>query len=258
MKIPENLINKYNVPVPRYTSYPPANFFSEEYNSETYIESLENSNNERPENISIYIHIPFCTKMCHYCGCNAQLTRGVDKMRAYVDALKKEILMVKKHLGVSRKVSQVHWGGGTPNSLPVEMVEEIMRVIHENFTFIENPEIAMECHPALLTPRYIEKLAEYKFNRFSLGIQDFKQEVLDNVNRDASVIPVEELVAMIRNYNGISVNLDFIYGLPFQDVNSFADTINRAISISPERLVTFSYAHVPWIKKAQKILELRG
>jgi len=258
MKIPKNLINKYNVPVPRYTSYPPANFFSEEYNSETYIESLEYSNDEKPQNISIYIHIPFCTKMCHYCGCNAHLTRSIEKMRVYVDALKKEILMVKKHLGFNRKVSQVHWGGGTPNSLPVEMVEEIMSVIHENFTFIENPEIAMECHPALLTPHYIEKLAKCEFNRFSLGIQDFKQEVLDNVNRDASVIPVEELVALIRNYNGISINLDFIYGLPFQDVNSFADTINRAISISPERLVTFSYAHVPWIKKAQKILELRG
>lgn len=258
MKIPENLINKYNVPAPRYTSYPPANFFTEEFNSESYIESLEVSNNESPENISIYIHIPFCPKMCHYCGCNAHLTRSKDKMRVYVDALKKEIVMVKNYLNPDRKVSQVHWGGGTPNSLPINMVEEIMNLIHENFTFIEKPEIAVECHPALLDSVYIKKLAECKFNRFSLGIQDFKQEVLDNINRDASIIPVEELVEMIRSYEGTSVNLDFIYGLPFQDEKSFSETITRAISISPDRLVTFSYAHVPWIKKAQKILEKKG
>lgn len=258
MKIPENLINKYNVPVPRYTSYPPANFFSNKYGSNEYIKSLEHSNDEKPENISIYIHIPFCPKMCHYCGCNAHLTKSIEKMQVYVDALKKEILMVKKYMAPERKVSQVHWGGGTPNSLPIEMVEEIMEVILNNFIFIENPEIAMECHPALLTPGYIQKLVDYKFNRFSLGIQDFKQEVLDNVNRDAPTIPVEKLVEMIRSYHGTSINLDFIYGLPFQDIISFSETINRAVSISPDRLVTFSYAHVPWIKKAQKILELRG
>ncbi len=258
MKVPIDLINKYNVPVPRYTSYPPANFFSNEFTSEDYVEWLKLSNDEATQNISIYIHIPFCPKICHYCGCNTHLTRDVNKMRVYVDALKKEILMVKQHLNPERKVSQVHWGGGTPNSLPIEMIEEIMGVIHSNFTFIEKPEIAMECHPAMLDEKYIAKLISLKFNRFSLGIQDFNQEVLDNVNRDASIIPVEELVAMIRQYPGTGINLDFIYGLPFQDEKSFAETIQKAIDISPDRLVTFSYAHVPWVRKAQKILEARG
>ena len=258
MKIPESLINKYNVQVPRYTSYPPANFFSEKYSPDDYIRSLEVSNYEKPENISLYIHIPFCPKMCHYCGCNSHLTKSIDKMRRYVDAIKKEIIMVKKYLDPNRKVSQVHWGGGTPNSLPVDMVEEIMGVIHDNFNFIPNPEIAIECHPAYLTPEYIHKLVMCRFNRFSLGIQDFKQDVLDNVNRDASVIPIEELVKIIRDYEGTGINLDFIYGLPFQDEISFAKTIERAVSVSPDRLVTFSYAHVPWIKKAQKILEVKG
>lgn len=179
-------------------------------------------------------------------------------MRVYVDALKKEILMVKNYLDPNRKVSQIHWGGGTPNSLPVEMIGEIMQLIHANFSFIDKPEIAMECHPAMLDEEFIGKLAALKFNRFSLGIQDFKQEVLDNVNRDASIIPVEELVKMIRNHENTSVNLDFIYGLPFQDEKSFAETINKAIEITPDRLVTFSYAHVPWVKKAQKILEVKG
>lgn len=258
MKIPENLIHKYNVPVPRYTSYPPANFFSNEFNNEDYIRAIEISNHEKPENISIYVHIPFCPKICHYCGCNTHLTRDQNKMRVYVDAVKKEILMVKKFLDTNRKVSQVHWGGGTPNSLPFQMTEEIMDIIHSNFTFIENPEIAMECHPAMLDKTYIESLVNSGFNRLSLGIQDFNLKVLDNVNRDPSEIPVEDLVTMIRSYGDIGVNLDFIYGLPFQDVKTFSETIERAVKISPDRLVTFSYAHVPWIKKAQKILEVRG
>jgi oxygen-independent coproporphyrinogen III oxidase len=258
MKPENHLIEKYNIPVPRYTSYPPANFFVNEFGNEDYIRAIEVSNHEWPENISIYIHIPFCPKICHYCGCNTHLTRDTNKMRVYVDAVKKEIVMVKKHLDPNRKVSQVHWGGGTPNSLPVEMITEIMDVIHQNFSFIANPEIAIECHPAMLDHVYIENLVKSGFNRFSLGIQDFDEKVLDNVNRDAPVIPVEELVAMIRSYQNTSVNLDFIYGLPFQDVNSFSETMKRAAKISPDRLVTFSYAHIPWIKKAQKILEVRG
>lgn len=258
MKPDYNLIEKYNVPVPRYTSYPPANFFVNEFGNSEYIQAIETSNHEAPENISIYIHIPFCPKICHYCGCNTHLTRNKQMMRIYVDAVKKEIVMVKKYLDPRRKVSQIHWGGGTPNSLPVEMVEEIMAVIHQNFQFIANPEIAMECHPAMLDSSYIESLVKSGFNRISLGIQDFNQKVLENVNRDAPEIPVEELVAMIRSHKNIGVNFDFIYGLPYQDVKSFTETMERAAKISPDRLVTFSYAHIPWIKKAQKILEVRG
>jgi oxygen-independent coproporphyrinogen-3 oxidase len=258
MKIPQQLIDKYNMPVPRYTSYPPANFFTTGFGPDDYVRALDRSNFENPQNISIYIHIPFCPKICFYCGCNTHHTKETGKMREYVDAVKKEILMVKQHLNPDRKVSQVHWGGGTPNSLPVEMIEEIMELIHMNFSFIEAPEIAMECHPAMLDEFFIERLVALKFNRFSLGIQDFNENVLKNVNRDSSKIPVEDLVNMIRSHKNTSVNLDFIYGLPFQDKDSFASTIGRAISISPDRLVTFSYAHVPWVKKAQKILEKKG
>jgi oxygen-independent coproporphyrinogen-3 oxidase len=258
MKIPESILAKYNVPVPRYTSYPPANFFVNEFGNSEYIQAIETSNHEYPENISIYIHIPFCPKICHYCGCNTHFMRDTEKMRVYVNAVKKEIAMVKKYLAQQRKVSQIHWGGGTPNSLPVEMIDEIMAVIHQNFSFIPNPEIAMECHPAMLDASYIDALVKSGFNRISLGIQDFNQKVLDNVNRDASVIPVEELVTMIRSHINIGINLDFIYGLPFQDVSTFSATMERAVKISPDRLVTFSYAHIPWIKKTQKILEVHG
>ena len=258
MKIPENLIQKYNIPVPRYTSYPPANFFQENFGPEQYIKAIEQSNHEWPENISLYIHIPFCSKMCHFCGCNTQYTRDKGKMGRYVEAVKKEIKMVKKLLDPTRKVSQVHWGGGTPNTLPIEMIRGIMDLIHENFSFIEKPEIAIECHPAMLHESYTGQLVLAGFNRFSLGIQDFKQEVLDNVNRDAPNVPVKEIVSWIKSFENTAVNLDFIYGLPFQNEKTFAETIEKAVEISPDRLVTFSYAHVPWIKKAQKILEVRG
>lgn len=258
MKIPENLIQKYNIPVPRYTSYPPANFFHENFGPEQYVKAIEQSNSEWPENISLYIHIPFCSKMCYFCGCNTQYTRDKAKMGRYVEAVKKEIKMVKKLLDPSRKVSQVHWGGGTPNTLPIEMIRGIMDLIHENFSFIDKPEIAIECHPAMLDENYTRQLVLAGFNRFSLGIQDFKQEVLDNVNRDAPKVPVEEIVGWIKSFENTGVNLDFIYGLPFQNEKSFAETIEKAVEISPDRLVTFSYAHVPWIKKAQKILEKRG
>lgn len=258
MKIPLQLIEKYNTPVPRYTSYPPANYFSSEFTSKDYIEVLEQSNSQNPQNISIYIHIPFCQKICHFCGCNTHLTRDRKKMEVYVDALKKEIKMVRRLLNDDRKVSQVHWGGGTPNSLPIELVEDLMTLIHELFEFTPYPEIAMECHPALLNKDYIDRLVALKFNRFSLGIQDFNKQVLDNVNRDPSIIPEEDLIAMIRSHENTSINFDFIYGLPFQDEKSFAKTIEQAIQLHPDRLVTFSYAHVPWVKKAQKILDARG
>ena len=258
MKIPKALIEKYNVPVPRYTSYPPANFFTEEFDPSDYEKAIRVSNSEDPQNISIYIHIPFCSKMCHFCGCNTRYTKDKKVMRTYVEAVKKEILMVKNLLDAKRRVSQVHWGGGTPNSLPVEMIREIMDIIHENFRFTEKAEIAMECHPALLDEKLVEQLIQCGFNRFSLGIQDFKQEVLDNVNRDAPTVPVKEIVQWIRSYDNTGVNLDFIYGLPFQSEKTFAETIEKAVEVSPDRLVTFSYAHVPWIKKAQKILEVKG
>ncbi len=258
MIFPEHLIEKYNVPVPRYTSYPPANFFSDTFTSEQYEELIRRSNNDQPENISVYIHIPFCNKICHYCGCNSVPSHNRELMRIYVDALKKEIGMVAALLNPQRKVSQVHWGGGTPNYLPIEWIEEIMQLIGENFRYTEKPEIAMECHPAHLDFMYSERLIKAGFNRISLGIQDFDKKVLDTVNRDGSAIPVGDLVSFLRGFVHVGVNFDFIYGLPHQTPESFFQTIKKAIELSPDRLVTFSYAHVPWVKRAQKILEAEG
>lgn len=258
MKIPFKLIEKYNVPVPRYTSYPPANFFDAGFGTADYLRAVEQSNQEKPENISIYIHIPFCTQLCLYCGCNTHITKNMDLMRDYMHALRKEISMVRPLLDRNRKVSQIHWGGGTPNVLPPEYIGEIMDLLKSEFQFIDHPEIAVECNPAHLDEKYIEQLAAFGFNRISLGVQDFQEKVLNAVMREVPVIPIAELCAMIRSNRNMSVNLDFIYGLPYQSSGSFAETIDRAIEIAPDRLVTFSYAHVPWVKKAQKKLEEYG
>ncbi len=257
MKIPFDLIEKYNVPVPRYTSYPPANFFTDRFGTDDYLKAVGQSNQEKPENISIYIHVPFCTQLCLYCGCNTHITKNAELMKAYMKALKKEIGMISPLLDHSRKVSQIHWGGGTPNALPSHELAEIMGLLRSEFRFTDHPEIAVECNPAHLDERYIADLAEMGFNRISLGVQDFQKKVLHAVRREVPVIPVKELCRMIRSHQ-ISVNLDLIYGLPFQTADSFAQTVDQAIAIAPDRLVTFSYAHVPWIKKAQKKLEEYG
>lgn len=259
MQVSDKLLEKYNVPVPRYTSYPPANHFLNSFSERDYIGLLNESNNGKPENIALYIHIPFCQKICYYCGCNAcSIGRG-NKVDPYVDALRKEIEMVSRYIDKKRLVSQIHYGGGTPNSLDAAVLKSLNEYLFSQFSFIENPEIAVECNPAYLDYQYIDQLIAAGFNRFSLGIQDFNKEVLRLVNRAPSAIPPAELFNYLKKAGkDINVNLDFIYGLPGQTPESFSETITEAIRIRPERLVTFSYAHVPWIKKHQLILEKKG
>ncbi|MGB5988375.1 MAG: oxygen-independent coproporphyrinogen III oxidase [Marinifilaceae bacterium] len=259
MNISKELLEKYNKPVPRYTSYPPANFFKNEFSHDDYTRSIIESNNEKPENISIYIHIPFCHKICHYCGCNNANMRKSSDIRAYVDAVIGEMQMAFEFIEGDRKVSQIHYGGGTPNAIEAQYLAEINNFIFESFELVEHAEIAVECNPSLLTEKYIEQLREAGFNRFSIGIQDFNKDVLKVINRDASYIPVPELIPLLKyNNKDISVNLDFIYGLPYQTVESFEDAIRKAIEAKADRIVTFSYAHVPWVNKAQLILEKAG
>lgn len=258
MIIPEQLLAKYNSPVPRYTSYPPANYFAD-LTADQYIDAVEDSNSGNPRNISLYIHIPFCKKLCYYCGCNTSPLGTKAEMKEYVSALKQEIRMVAELIDKTRKVSQIHYGGGTPNSLPVSWIAEINDLIYSLFTLTDKPEIAIECNPAHLDFEYIDQLKKSGFNRFSLGIQDFDTDVLKTVNRDPSAMPVGDIIQRLKEgSDNITVNLDFIYGLPGQTVESFLDSIRMAAAIRPDRLVTFSYAHVPWVKKAQKILDKKG
>lgn len=253
--ITESFLLNYNKPGPRYTSYPPANFFTDAFKSSDYVKQLKDSNTQDPNNISLYVHIPFCPQRCHFCGCNNIIGIGKSVIRQYVDALKVEIESVVKNLDLSRKVTQIHWGGGTPNSVSMDFIREIMDFFHSKFTFADFSEIAMECSPAYLEFNHIDQLAEMGFNRVSLGIQDFRPEVLEIVNRKPPKHPVEDIVKKLRESGFTGINLDLIYGLPLQTVDSFMESVEKAAKIGPDRLVTFSYAHVPWVKEYQKKLE---
>lgn len=252
----EELIAKYNKPVPRYTSYPPANSFVE-MGEEEYLAAVDQSNNAAVDNISFYIHVPFCQHLCHYCGCNSVAMARNEVVEAYFDALHREINLLLPHLDKGRKISQIHYGGGSPTSIPLHHIRRLNEHLLGSFGTIENPEIAIECHPAYLNDEHWEQLIGCGFTRYSLGIQDFDDNVLRTVNRRPSLLPVEHIVERLRQ-SGAKVNLDFIYGLPGQTVQSFARTIARAIDLRPNRLVTFSYAHVPYIYGRQRILEKAG
>ncbi len=253
------LLEKYNTPVPRYTSYPPANYFDDKFSADDYLEGVKQSNDWEPKPVSIYFHIPFCRKMCLYCGCNSCPLPDMQTVKDYFDALNTELKMVSGLIDRKRKVSQVHFGGGTPNSVPSVYLVRLMDLLHRNFSFNTSPEIAIECNPAWLDIPYVRQLIKSGFNRFSFGIQDFSEKVLNGVNRDPSLMPVKELVSFLRSENpSVKINLDFIYGLPGQTAAGFSETIKKAVDIKPDRLVTFSYAHVPWVNKAQKTLEERG
>ena len=253
----KELLNKYSVAVPRYTSYPPANFFNESFTAEDYKRVIVESNKLNPEHISIYIHIPFCFQMCYYCGCNAFLLRSKNQVSEYMNALKKEITLALPLLDKTRKISQIHYGGGTPTSQPVAMLKEMNDMFLSQFECIENPEIAIECHPGYLDEQYCLDLIEAGFNRISLGVQDFNNDVLKTSNRKTPRLPIPEIMKIFRD-KGIPINMDFIYGLPKQSVETFSETIKQAIALRPDRVVTFSYAHVPWVNELQKKLEEAG
>ena len=258
MSVSSEILNKYNVSGPRYTSYPPANFFNNTFAVSDYIGELKDSNTQTPKDISIYIHVPFCPCRCHFCGCSTVIAQKKSVVERYIDAMKVEITNVSSHLNLQRKVTQIHWGGGTPNSIEMRFIRDIMNHIRSIFTISEKAEIAMECSPAYLEFSDIDELAEMGFNRMSLGIQDFRADVLKVVNRMGPKHPVNEVVDYLRTKGFRGINLDFIYGLPLQTPESFTETLKQAIAIRPDRIVTFSYAHVPWVKKAQKQLEKIG
>lgn len=252
----ETLFKKYNVPVPRYTSYPTANEF-EPFDAPRYLKAVETSNDAAADNISFYIHVPFCRHLCHYCGCNSVAMAQPKRIEEYFETLHKEIDLLLPHLRKDRCISQIHYGGGSPSSMPLALIRGINEHLLSAFSTINKPEIAIECHPGYLESNDWQYLLDSGFNRFSLGIQDFNTDVLRTVNRRPSLLPVADIMEILRK-GGTKVNFDFIYGLPKQTTTEFVSTIQTAISLHPNRLVTFSYAHLPSLFKRQMILEKAG
>lgn len=250
------ILEKYNTPVPRYTSYPPANFFGE-MTAEVYRNAVVESNRSGNNQLSFYFHIPYCRHLCHYCGCNSYSMRSPEAVKSYVDALHKEIDMMIPLLDKGRKIAQIHYGGGSPTAIPFAYIKELNQHLLAAFDCIDNPEIAIECHPGYLNADDWHELCACGFNRFSLGVQDLHDDVLKVVNRRPSLLPIEEIFALLRAEHK-KINLDFIYGLPKQTPQRFLENIEKAVQLAPDRLVTFSYAHVPWVNKQQMVLEKAG
>lgn len=255
MQISTALFQKYNIPVPRYTSYPPATAFHNAFSKADYIQQIKKSNQAEPQNISIYIHIPFCTQRCHFCGCNTALSKSEDQITRYVRTLIKEIRNVAQYIDNTRLVTQVSWGGGTPNSIHMDHIRNIMSVLHSEFQFAPFAEIAMECSPAYLDFRDVDLLQGMGFNRLSLGIQDFHANVLKAVNRRAPKHDIKEMLPYLKSKGFKGVNIDLIYGLPLQTPESYQENIEQIIQLQPDRLATFSYAHIPWFNKAQTLMD---
>lgn len=255
MEISALFLDKYNKPGPRYTSYPPATCFHNKFTNDDFIKSLVKSNKEKPENISIYIHIPFCPQRCFFCGCNTTSFENDEKIKKYIECILKEIDTVSKYLDKSRKVTQIHWGGGTPNSIGFDLIYEVIEKIKSYFTLSSNCEVAIECNPAYLEMEDIYNLSKMGFNRMSLGIQDFSDKVLNSINRKPSKYPIEQVIESIKSNKFKGFNIDLVYGLPLQTIESFKKNIEKAIELSPDRIVTFSYAHVPWFNELQKNIE---
>lgn len=252
----QEIIDKYNIPVPRYTSYPPANYFHD-FGEAQYKEAVRHSNAARDRHLSFYLHLPFCRHLCHYCACNSYAMRKSEITEAYIKALHKEIDLVIPLLESDRQISQIHYGGGSPTIMPAQVIRSLNEHLFSSFTKIEQPEIAIECHPGYLSLGDWQALIDAGFNRMSIGVQDFDEEVLRTVNRKPSQEPIEEVFRVLRD-GGIRINLDFLFGLPGQTADRFIRNIERAIRLQPDRLVLFSYAHVPWLKKQQLILEKAG
>ncbi len=247
------LIKKYDKSGPRYTSYPTAPQFTTEYNADTLKVCIERSNREIiPAPLSLYIHIPYCDTICYYCACNKIITKNHSVSEEYLNLLDAEMQMIAPLFDSDRELEQLHLGGGTPTFLNDDELIDLIRRIEDNFTFAENCEMSIEIDPRKVSNETLELLTNIGFNRISLGVQDFDEKVQQAVNRVQSYELVRERLETARRLNIKSINMDLIYGLPFQTVETFEQTLDKVVVLRPDRLSIFNYAHLPERFKPQR------
>jgi oxygen-independent coproporphyrinogen III oxidase len=247
-----DLLARYDRPGPRYTSYPTAVEFHPRFTDAEYRERLATADREADSPLSVYAHLPFCKERCLFCGCNVVITRHRDVANTYLDHLLLEVDLLARHLPHRRRVSQMHWGGGTPTYYPPEDLERLSRAFTERFTFTDDAEIGIEVDPRVTSGAQVSLLRRLGFNRISMGVQDFAPEVQEAVHRVQSYELTHELIARSRAEGFHSVNIDLIYGLPYQTTAGFSRTLDQVITLRPERVAVYSFAYVPWIKAHMK------
>ncbi|NPA66199.1 MAG: oxygen-independent coproporphyrinogen III oxidase [Epsilonproteobacteria bacterium] len=245
---------KYSKPGPRYTSYPTALEFGSDFTYDEYIQKLHNQDKKRP--LSLYFHLPFCRNACYFCGCNVVFTSKEDKMVRYIDYLKRELNILSQHIDTKREVLQLHFGGGTPTFFSAAQLQEIISEIKKYFTnFAKDAEISCEIDPRHINEDQMKVLSEGGFNRVSFGIQDFNEKVQTAVHRVQPYNITKDAMDLARKYNMHSVNVDLIYGLPYQSLDTFKETLKLALTLNPDRFAVFNYAHVPWMKKTMRKID---
>lgn len=247
----EELLKKYNQSGPRYTSYPTVPAWTNKVEVSDYENSLRDVRSD--ENLSLYFHLPFCENLCHFCGCMQVITKDHSRSQAYTDTICQELEQVSQCLSQeSRVVSQVHFGGGTPNFLKPQELSQILSSIHRHFNLLKDAEIAIEMHPRTSTSEFCENLKKEGFNRISLGVQDFDPHVQKLINRHQSYEMTETMLQELRHLGFDSFNFDLVYGLPGQTEKGWLRTLDQVLELSPDRLAVYSYAHVPWMRPVQR------
>ncbi|MCP1372659.1 oxygen-independent coproporphyrinogen III oxidase [Dyella lutea] len=253
-----DLIARYDVNGPRYTSYPTAPHFRNDFGAAELREAIRESNEEPiPRPLSVYVHVPFCMSPCFYCGCNRVITRDVGKADRYLERLYREIGLIAPLFDRDRPVRQLHFGGGTPNFLDIERMRELMQSLGRHFSMERGREreYGIELDPRFADGDYVRELGELGFNRVSVGIQDFDPAVQQAVNRIQSVAQTAAVLNAAREAGFASTSVDLIYGLPLQTVAGFDRTLTEVIALSPDRVAVYGYAHLPEMFKAQRQLD---
>lgn len=250
------LLRRYAAPVPRYTSYPTAPHFSPNVDQTTYRGWLESLEDGLP--LSLYVHIPFCNEMCWYCGCSTKVTRQYSPIARYLEALSREIETVSGHMKSRHHVSHIHWGGGSPSILPADDIRALAAQLKARFTLVEDAEFAVEIDPRGLDGARIAAFAEANVNRVSIGVQDFAEEVQKAINRIQSVELTAWVVDTFREHGINGINIDLVYGLPFQTLETLDQTIDHILALAPDRIALFGYAHLPQRIKHQRLIDESG
>jgi oxygen-independent coproporphyrinogen III oxidase len=255
MSVNLELVRKYNQPGPRYTSYPPATRFAPSFEKAALLEKIRQNNESADGNLSLYFHLPFCRSLCWYCGCTTIITTQQKKSASYLELIDREMDVLRGRINPERKVVQLHFGGGTPTFLLPDELRALGRMIHRRFNIAPDAEFGVEIDPRRLTEDHIKALKEIGCNRLSLGVQDHNPQVQLAIHRIQPLEVTQKAVDWARAAGIKMVNVDLIYGLPHQTPVTFQKTLDEIIALRPDRLAVFSYAHVPWIKPSQKILE---
>ena len=249
-------LRQYDRPGPRYTSYPTAVEFTDRFDESAYRGRLQAAASAAGEPLSLYVHLPFCEARCTYCGCMTIITQKREVAARYLDYLEREIAMLTARLGGRRRVVQHHWGGGTPTYLTLGQIERLHATIARHFDIDPDAELAIEIDPRVTTREQLQLLRALGFNRLSMGVQDLTPEVQDAIGRTQPESLTRDLYEYARTIGFGAINMDLIYGLPRQTLDTFTRTLSSVAAMRPDRIAVYSYAHVPWLRPHQSRIDV--